>query len=205
MPYKDPEKAREASREAQRRYRAAHPDRVRESQRKSHQNAPEEVRARKRERDQRRRDENRDLVNAQARDRYARNPRPKDETRRQHLWVRHRMTPEDYQAMWDAQGGRCCYCERPLPDDTRKVHIDHDHSCTCGPKNTCGSCRRGLSCDACNQVIGKADEDWDRLERIAANGRKLQAAARERISGKPVQAELFDINEAASRRKKEVS
>ena len=110
------------------------------------------------------------------------------------------MTPEDYQAMWDEQHGRCCYCERPLPDDTRKVHIDHDHSCTCGPKNTCENCRRGLACDACNQVIGKADEDWDRMERIVANGRKLQAAARERINTKPVQAELFDITEAARRR-----
>ena len=143
----------------------------------------------------------REHKNAVFRDWYARNPRSKEETRKQHLSTRHGMTPADYQEMWDDQEGRCCYCRRPLPEDTKKVHIDHDHSCTCGPKNTCAACRRGLSCDACNQIIGKADEDWERLERIAANGRRLQAEARARINTKPVQAELpIDIKRAARRR-----
>lgn len=132
---------------------------------------------------------------------YARNPRSKDEVRRQHLWFRHRMTPADYQAMWDVQDGRCCYCERPLPEDQRQVHIDHDHSCTCGPKNTCSACRRGLACETCNTLIGRIREDWERMERIAANGRRLQAEARERINTKPVQGELpIDIKRAARRR-----
>ena len=201
MPYKDPEKNRQAAAERQRRYRVAHPERVRESQRKYHANMPEEAKEKKREREQVYRDANRGQVRAWARDWYARNPRSKDETRRQHLWTRHRMTPEDYQAMWDAQDGRCCYCERPLPDDQRKVHIDHDHTCTCGPKNTCDSCRRGLACESCNKLIGQADEDWERMERIAASGRRLQAEARGRINAKPVQGELpIDINRAARRR-----
>jgi Recombination endonuclease VII/NUMOD3 motif len=135
------------------------------------------------------------------RDWYARNPRSKEEVRRQHLAHRHGLTPDGYQAMWDAQDGRCCYCERPLPEDTKKVHIDHDHSCTCGPKNTCASCRRGLACDTCNQIIGKADEDFARLERIAVNGRRLKVAAQARINTKPVQGELpIDIKRAARRR-----
>ena len=201
MPYKDPEKNRAAAAERQRLYRERHPDRVRESQRKYHENMPEEAKAKKRERDQRYRDENREQVRAWARDWYARNPRSKERTRKGHLGFRHGMTLEDFGAMWVAQDGRCCYCERPLPEDTKKVHIDHDHSCTCGPKNTCQSCRRGLSCDACNQIIGKTDEDWDRLERIAVNGRRLQVEARERINTKPVQGELpIDIKRAARRR-----
>jgi hypothetical protein len=132
---------------------------------------------------------------------YARNPRSKEEIRRQHLAFRHGMTPDDYQTMWDDQDGRCCYCERPLPEEQRQVHIDHDHSCTCGPKNTCAACRRGLACETCNRLIGRVEEDWERLQRIATNLRRLKTEARERINTKPVQGELpIDIKRAARRR-----
>jgi hypothetical protein len=104
-------------------------------------------------------------------------------------WV-HGMELADKAAMRDAQGGRCCYCNRPLPDDETKVHIDHDHSCTCGPTRTCQYCRRGLACENCNRLVGMANDDPDRLELIAANLRILGTAARERINGKPVQEEL---------------
>jgi Recombination endonuclease VII len=102
----------------------------------------------------------------------------------------HGMEVADKAAMREAQAGRCCYCNRPLPDDERKVHIDHDHSCTCGPTRSCQYCRRGLACENCNRLVGMADDDPDRLELIAANLRRLDAAARERISGKPIQEEL---------------
>lgn len=60
---------------------------------------------------------------------------------------------------------------------------------------------RGLACESCNTVIGKTAEDWERMERIAANGRRLQAEARSRINVKPVQGELpIDIKRAARRR-----
>jgi hypothetical protein len=137
------------------------------------------------------------------RDWYAKNPRSKEKTIEQHLATRHGMRPEDRDAMREDQGGRCCYCERPLPENPRQIHIDHDHSCTCGPKKSCQYCRRGLACEACNTVIGKVAEDWDRLERMAANGRRLQAEAQARINGKPVQAQLFDINQAARRHEEE--
>ena len=95
--------------------------------------------------------------------------------------------------MLDSQQGRCCYCERPLPDNPKLVHLDHDHSCTCGPKKSCPSCQRGLACQACNNAVGAGGDDPDRLERIAANLRRLKAEARERINGQPVQGELIDI------------
>jgi hypothetical protein len=132
----------------------------------------------------------REHKNAVHRDWYARNPRSKEEIRERHLFARHRMTPADYQAMWDAQDGRCCYCERPLPAEQRQVHIDHDHACTCGPKKTCASCRRGLACEACNIAIGKAGDDPDRMERMAANLRRLKAEATGRINGAAAQDEL---------------
>lgn len=142
----------------------------------------------------------REYQNAVHRAWYAKNPRPRDRTRKAHLANRHGMTPDDYAAMFDAQDGRCCYCERPLTESPRQVHIDHDHSCTCGPKKSCTHCRRGLACEACNTVIGKVAEDSERLERMAANLRRLKAEARDRISGKPVQEEL-PINVAPLRRK----
>ncbi len=49
-------------------------------------------------------------------------------------------------------------------------------------------------------VLGYADDDVARLERIAANLARLGAEASGRINAKPVQAELFDITEAARRR-----
>jgi Recombination endonuclease VII len=83
------------------------------------------------------------------------------------------MTPEDWDAMWTAQGGRCCYCEDLLPIDRQQVHIDHDHTC-CPPKRSCAACRRGLACQNCNFVVGNALEDPERLERIAKNLRRLK-------------------------------
>jgi len=100
------------------------------------------------------------------------------------------MTPEDWAANIAAQEGRCCYCQRPLPEDRKQVHIDHDHSCTCGPRRTCVACRRGLACWSCNALIGNAGDDPDRLEIILVNFRRLKAQACERISGQPTQDEL---------------
>jgi Recombination endonuclease VII len=133
-----------------------------------------------------------------------RNARARGEVNvRKRLRDTHGMTPEDWARMYAAQGGRCCYCERPLPEDGKQVHIDHDHTCTCGPSRTCQHCRRGLACQNCNFVVGNANDDPNRLEVIAANLRRLATEARTRINTKPVQAELFDINQAASRQSKE--
>jgi Recombination endonuclease VII len=105
------------------------------------------------------------------------------------MWGVHRLRPEERLAMIAAQGGLCCYCGEPLHEDRRRSVIDHDHS-HCGPKHSCETCRRGIACSACNKIIGLAGEDWDRLERIAASGRDLAAAARERIAAGAVQEAL---------------
>lgn len=134
--------------------------------------------------------------------RERRNARARGEVNaRKRLRDTHGMAPDDWAAMFVSQDGRCCYCERPLPEDGKQVHVDHDHSCTCGPKQSCLHCRRGLACQNCNFVVGNAGDDPDRLEVIAVNLRRLKSAARERINAKPVQAELpIDIKRAARRR-----
>lgn len=171
MPYKDLEKAREYARERNRRYRAANPDGVREKNRRYLAANPEKAAEFKR--------------------------RQREGNPVRHLWNMHGMRPEDRAAMVTAQEGRCCYCERPLGSDPHEVHIDHDHSCTCGPANSCTACRRGLACRDCNVLIGHAGDDPDRLDRIAANFRLLTAGSRERIAGSAPQEELpIDIRRA---------
>jgi len=116
---------------------------------------------------------------------------------------RHGLRLEDWARILDEQGGRCCYCRRPLdPENAKVTAVDHDHSCTCGPRKSCSACRRGIACTNCNVIVGMAHDDPDRLDSIAANFRVLAAAARERISGKPVQEEL-PINVTPIRRRKE--
>lgn len=134
--------------------------------------------------------------------REKRNARARGEVNtRKRLRDTHGMAPDDWATMFAAQDGRCCYCERPLPEDGKQVHVDHDHSCTCGPKRSCLHCHRGLACQNCNFVVGNAGDDPDRLIVIATNLRRLKAEARERINTKPVQGELpIDIKRAARRR-----
>lgn len=97
------------------------------------------------------------------------------------------MQPQDWMAVWEKQGGCCYLCgDDMLPD---RAHIDHDHSC-CPKGKSCRFCRRGLTCSRCNQLIGLADDDPDRLRRIAGNLETALKAVGERLAGKPVQATL---------------
>ena len=91
------------------------------------------------------------------------------------LQSRHGMTADDWQEMWDAQDGCCYLCGHPM--DPEKVHIDHDHSCH--PKGySCVGCRRGLAHPVCNQLIGLAEDNPDRLRFMADNLDKAQLAQR---------------------------
>lgn len=72
--------------------------------------------------------------------------------RRQHLKSRYKWTPEDYDRMFESQGGLCAVCKQPPPDGNR-LAVDHDHDCCPGEK-TCGKCIRGLLCHKCNRALG---------------------------------------------------
>ena len=80
-----------------------------------------------------------------------------------------------------AQDGRCYLCGVPLPTPGGKGGpcIDHDHSC-CPQGFSCDICRRGLACQPCNLIIGKAADDPARLRRIADNLEKANALVRQR-------------------------
>jgi hypothetical protein len=92
------------------------------------------------------------------------------------------ITEEDYWELYEFQGGRCYIC-RWAQGKSKRLCVDHDHSCTAGhdPKMGCPLCVRGLLCKFCNTLIGRArdsidffrrcieyltDPPWQRLQRL---------------------------------------
>ncbi|MEO3784289.1 endonuclease domain-containing protein [Actinocorallia sp. B10E7] len=75
----------------------------------------------------------------------------KERGARDHLKRSYGLTPEDVRKMFEFQDGLCAICcERPAE------HVDHDHET--------GEVRE-LLCFNCNTLLGKADDDWRRLQR----------------------------------------
>lgn len=68
------------------------------------------------------------------------------------------VTPEQWQAAWDAQGGRCAICRRGLVPG-KGTHADHDH--------VTGRFR-GILDDDCNLGLGKFRDDPALLRAAAA-------------------------------------
>lgn len=72
----------------------------------------------------------------------------------QQLKRHYKMTPVDYDHIWNQQEGRCPICRVPL---TRGIstHVDHDHAT--------GKVR-GLLCGLCNSGLGHFRDDPLRLK-----------------------------------------
>lgn len=78
------------------------------------------------------------------------------------------ITPEQYDALYAAQGGRCACCGRAT-GKARRLAVDHDHRCTAGhaPETGCPECVRGLCCGPCNRLIGMLGDAPEAFERFA--------------------------------------
>jgi hypothetical protein len=77
------------------------------------------------------------------------------------------LTPEQYDALYAAQGGRCALCRRARGTGGKRLAVDHDHACCPGPRS-CGRCCRGLVCGPCNDVLAHFRDDPAAFERGAA-------------------------------------
>lgn len=68
------------------------------------------------------------------------------------------LTPDEYQAIYEAQGGVCYICQK-AKGLSRALAVDHDHQCTAGhpPEHGCHLCVRALLCSRCNRLIGFLD------------------------------------------------
>src|ERR1035438_5681784 len=107
------------------------------------------------------------------------------------------ITPEQWQAMFDAQGGCCYLCGEPLDLELKGrgvgISTDHDHSCGRG-RRSCGTCIRGLACMPCNAGIGNFGDDPGRMRRVADN---LEMANRRLQDTRPIRANQASSNALA--------
>jgi len=88
--------------------------------------------------------------------------------RERKLFVQYKITPDQFNAIWDSQDGKCAICEVKLQPRGRSrfsVAVDHNHG-----DNTV----RGLLCKGCNTGIGSLRDDPEILQKAAdylmANG-----------------------------------
>ena len=75
--------------------------------------------------------------------------------RNRNLWIRYKITPEQFEVIFESQGRKCAVCASDSPNAriNGSWSVDHDHSCCRGEK-TCGKCIRGILCSGCNIRIG---------------------------------------------------
>ncbi|WP_425557175.1 endonuclease VII domain-containing protein [Deinococcus carri] len=79
------------------------------------------------------------------------------------------LTPEQFDGLWDIQGGRCLTCNRVITRERAGHAIDHCHST--------GKVR-GILCTQCNVALGMAQESPDILMALASYIREWQALHR---------------------------
>lgn len=89
----------------------------------------------------------------------------------EYIWTRnlrtaYKLTPDEWQKLYELQLGVCSICKSPEKSGKR-LSVDHDHRC-CEGKRSCGKCIRGLICASCNNGLGRF-KDSPELLRAAAN------------------------------------
>lgn len=126
-----------------------------------------------------------------ARRKLSRKPDDPRASRRDHLKLTHGLDEAAWQAIWDAQGGCCYLCDDALEFAT--THVEHHHGCAAGHslKKSCRYCRRGLACQACNLIIGRAGDEPDLLRIIADNLERANADVAVRQATMPHQQLLL--------------
>lgn len=100
-----------------------------------------------------------------------RDKRP-EETVGYHLMRKYGITLAQYDELFEAQKGLCAICGCPESRTTtagasRRLAVDHDHSC-CPGQNSCGKCIRQLLCFRCNSTLGRVHDNPALLESMAA-------------------------------------
>jgi len=71
-------------------------------------------------------------------------------SRAAHVEKTYSISEEQYQAIYEAQGGVCYLCRRARGTGRKRLSVDHDHAC-CPGSVSCGKCVRGLLCKTCNR------------------------------------------------------
>lgn len=104
--------------------------------------------------------ENGEAYKAYQRDYYQANKEKLKERMRANALLRqYGLTVQDYDDLLEAQGGGCAVCGVEKGHAGNRLAVDHDHST--------GEVR-GLLCDRCNLILGKADDNPELLLGLAA-------------------------------------
>jgi hypothetical protein len=102
---------------------------------------------------------NRDLIIAKSREyeAFKRKPRKvnKQERTNRNLQWNYGITSDDYQVIFESQGGCCSICLTHQSSFKRRLSVDHDH--------VSGKVR-GLLCIKCNTVLGQSRDDINILK-----------------------------------------
>lgn len=69
------------------------------------------------------------------------------------------ITPDDYEALSQKQGGVCAVCKQPPKFPKTRLCVDHDHET---------GRVRGLLCNECNVALGAAKDSMSVLEKMIA-------------------------------------
>src|SRR5579859_6823064 len=74
----------------------------------------------------------------------------------EHLKRHYGISPEEYEDRWIAQAGCCAMCDRPAISQRNRLGVDHDHAT---------DKIRGLICQRCNAWLGGLDKGLLELAR----------------------------------------
>ena len=80
------------------------------------------------------------------------------------------FTAEDYWQLYESQGGKCAVFSCRANGRTKHLTVEHDHSCENGhhPARWCRACVRGLTCGMHNEWIGRAGDEPEVFDSLAA-------------------------------------
>ena len=82
----------------------------------------------------------------------------KDKLRSKWLFRTYGITAEDWDEMYNAQGGRCGICDTHQSEQKRRMDVDHNHST--------GKVR-ALLCTNCNTAVGLVKESVEIANKLA--------------------------------------
>lgn len=77
-----------------------------------------------------------------------------------HVEKNFELSQEDYDLIYESQGGRCFGCRYATGRGGKRLAVDHQHDhpgCEHPPERGCPRCIRALLCGQCNQILGRYD------------------------------------------------
>jgi hypothetical protein len=81
-------------------------------------------------------------------------------SKQRHVTRNFELSPEEYDELYEYQGGRCALCRRAKGTGSKRLAVDHDHHQAMldghHPDKGCRNCVRGLVCSDCNDVLAHA-------------------------------------------------